>query len=111
MTISNEKDEKINVFLFINLPVQHFMHKSTFCHLILCKFDKYKMKVSDLKRVVILSKRINDFIKLTLRSEDDEFSTAKFCEKYQGGGHSYAAGCKVPIETFEKWNFSPIKLI
>lgn len=88
--------------IFKNLSFEHLV--STFCHLILEKFEKYKNKISNLKKVFILCKKANEILKLTLRSEENEFSTEKFCEKYQGRGHSYASSCKVPIEKFKNRN-------
>lgn len=109
LTLLNEKNEKVVIFLYKNLPFEHCMHVSAFADLILSKYDECQKKTKDLKRAVGISRKKKGLIEITFRSDDKDFAANKFCERYHGGGHSYAASCELKLEQFENWTYVPIK--
>ena len=108
LTLLNENNEKVVVFLYRNLPFEHYMHISAFADLILSKYDEYKKKIKDLKKAVVFSRKKKGLIDITFRSEDKEFAANKFCERYHGGGHAYSATCELKPEQFDNWTFAPL---
>jgi nanoRNase/pAp phosphatase (c-di-AMP/oligoRNAs hydrolase) len=46
-------------------------------------------------RLAVIFKVEIDAIKISFRSQDSSINAARLAEKYDGGGHFYAAGAKV----------------